>query len=389
MGVSKKNLGSIAGDPNKTPKTVGTLTNPSTGPKRSGEELPILLAAGGIDLASIHRDVEQTGEPTASLIFPQSTDPILEESRETLDEVIDGLDDAFDRACSPFPETGSNEGALLSDDDASVQELFCQIAVTYSVPLKNLIFALQSRTAAKKTIEFCRPILHSLRNAAETINLNEAVQRMEQFDAALAEGQFGADLFLKDEVRKKILDAYDALAEAMPETFQFGEESQKRDDIITQSLLAQIPGVGRSTFEKLSRSGLGSLDMLLSANPVDLAAATGIKRKLCVKVCNKVQQYSEEAKERASQSSQSGYHSRLIELSKRLRKLSQREKVGVVSCSTPFSSHRGRSRRQARNQILLEVNVILAELGELELIFQLQKASPKKQVQILSQFLPG
>ena len=82
---------------------------------------------------------------------------------------------------------------------------------------------------------------------------------MEQFDAALAEGQSGADLFLKDEVRKKILDAYGALAEVLPETFQFGEESRKREDIIIHSLLQQIPGVGRMTFEKLSRSGLGSL----------------------------------------------------------------------------------------------------------------------------------
>jgi HPt (histidine-containing phosphotransfer) domain-containing protein len=313
----------------------------------------------------------------------------LQESQPILDEVIDGLDDAFESACSIVPGTDSNYGTHTADDEASIQELFCQIAATYSVPLKNLIFALRNHTATKNNIEFCRPILHSIRSAAETINLSEAVQRMEQFDTALAEGQSCADLFLKDKIRMKILDAYGALAAVLPATFQFGEESQKREDIIIHSLLQQIPGVGRLTFEKLSRSGLASLSMLLSANPEDLAAATGIKRKLCVKICNEVQDYSKRAEQRASQTSQSGYHSRLDELVNKLRKRSNKGKTGVASGSSSHSSHQGRTRRLRRNQILLEVNVILAELGELDLIFQLQKASPKRQIQILNQLLPG
>jgi hypothetical protein len=108
----------------------------------------------------------------------------------------------------------------------------------------------------QKHIEFCRPILNSIRSAAETINLDDAVHRMGQFDAALAEGQICADLFLKDEVRKKILDAYGALAEVLPVTFQFGEESRKREDIIIHSLLQQIPGVEKG----LSRSTAAALD---------------------------------------------------------------------------------------------------------------------------------
>ena len=389
MGTSKKNLGKAGGNSNKQARRIRTLADPSAESRLAMKELPLPLGPGGDDFAPTERDLGQYGGPTPSLIFSEFTDPAFQKSLPILDEVINGLDDAFSNVCSMDPGIDSNPGILLTDDEASIQKLFCQIAAIYSVPLKNFIFALQSQAATKNSIEFCRPILNSIRSAAETINLDEAVHRMGQFDAALAEGQFGTDLLLKDEVRKKILDAYDALAEVLPETFQFGEESRKREDIIIHSLLLQIPGVGQKAFEKLSRCGLGSLQMLLSANPEDLAAATGIQRSLCVKICNKIQQYSEETEQRASQTSQSGYHSRLIDLAEILQKLSQREKAGVISGTASATSGQGQTRRQRRSQTLLEVSIILAELGELELILKLQKSSPKKQVQILNQFLPG
>ncbi len=389
MGTSKRNLGKADGNLSKDARRIRTLAGYSAESRPAKKELPLPLGPGGDGLSSTERDLGQYGEQTPSLIFSELTDPTLQESLPILDEVIDGLDDAFSNVCSMDPGIDSNPGILLTDDEASIQDLFCQIAATYSVPLKNFIFALQSHAATKNSIEFCRPILKSIRSAAETINLDEAVHRMGQLDAALAEGQFGTDLFLKDEVRKKVLDAYDALAEVLPKTFQFGEESRKREDIIIHSLLQQIPGVGPKAFEKLSRCGLGSLQMLLSANPEDLAAATGIQRSLCVKICNKIQQYSEETEQRACQTSQSGYHSRLIALAKKLQKLSQRVKAGVVSRTASVISGQGQFRRQRRSQILLEVTIILAELGELELILRLQKSSPKKQVRILNQFLPG
>ena len=389
MRLSKKNRGSIAGNSNKTAKTTRTLTTPLTSSPQVKKTSPPLLAPVGNSLSSNQGGLEETGGSPASFIFPHLTDPTLQESRPILDEVIDGLDDAFDSVISIVPGTDSNQGTLLADDEASIQELFCQIAATYSVPLKNLIFALQSHTATRNTIEFCRPILHSIRSAAETIKLNKAVQHMEQFDAALAEGQSSADPFLKDEVRKKILDAYGTLAKVLPETFHFGEESRKREDIIIHSLLQQIQGVGWMTFEKLSRSGLGSLHLLVSANPEDLAAVTGIQRKLCGKICNKVQLYFKDAEQRSSQTSQSGYHSCLVGLTNKLRKLNHREKAGAGSGSISPSPHKGRTRSQRRNQLLLEVEIILAELGELELILLLQKASPKKQLQILNEYLPG
>lgn len=340
-------------------------------------------------MSPTERDFGQNGGSTPSLILSELTDPTFQESLPILDEVIDGLDDAFSNVCSIDPGIDPNPRILFTDGEATIQELFCQIAATYSVPVKNFIFALQGHAATKHSIEFCRPILNSIRSAAEAINLDEAVHRMGQFDAALAEGQLGKDLFLKDEVRKNILDAYGALAEVLPETFQFGEESRKREDIIIHSLLLQIPGVGQKTFEKLSRCGLGSLHLLSSANPEELVAVTGIQRTLCVKICHKIQQYSEEAEQRACQTSQSGYHSRLIELANKLQKLSQREKAGVNSRTASAANGQGQIRRRRRSQILLEVSTILAELGELELIFHLQKSSPKKQVQILNEFLPG
>jgi hypothetical protein len=281
--------------------------------------------------------------------------------------MIGGLDAAFDNACSLAPGNDTGHAELQADEEASIQALFAEITAAYAVPLKNFIFDLHRHAASRDSIECCRLVLRSIRSAAERVNLPETVRRMEELDRSLALGQVGTNRFLEGEVRDQILSDYDSLTKVLPESFHIGDESRRREDIIIQSLLQEIPGVGCVTLEKLYESGLGSLHMLFLANPEDLAAATAIRRPLCEKICLRMKQYRGEIEVRASDSGQSEHRSRLAEISNELRKLGDSEGRGNSPGPAKPQEVEKRERRKQRIGLFLEASN-LAELGELDLI---------------------
>ena len=387
MGIFRKVISSIAGNQEdstrkstRPSKTRSTPLTPPTKPTRS-------IAPGADVYLSPPQQTAQSELPQASVLIPHLNDLSPLESHSVLDEVVEGLDEAFDSICSSSPAAPSSDTGLPTQEEAQVQDLFCQIAATYARPLKNFVFELQRHTATKDAIGFCRPIWQRIISAAETMNLPDTVNRMKEFDAALAYGQTSSEYLLKDEVRQRILACYEALEEVLPEAFQIRDEGQRREDIIIHSLLQQISGVGCVTFEKLYQAGLGSLRTLFLANPEDMAVTTAIQPRLSERICKKIQQYRNEAAEEPHHPGQSDYRLRLNELVSELRGQLDMEKTGIESGGDSPAGAERRMRRWQRRRCFLEVNVMLAELGELDLFYRLQKLSFKKRIQILDEFL--
>jgi hypothetical protein len=382
MGIFKKIIKSIAGNQEAPVITPRALPAASTKKRR-----PTLPSSSYDNVLSPSPSaISQQNEPPPTP-FPLVSNPALEDKNAFLEEVVGAFDEAFEVACPDKVDQPVNDSGTVEQDEAAVQELFRNIAAAYALPLKNFVFELQRHTATKDSIEFCRPILRSISGAAGSVNLPETVQRMTEFDTALSLGQTSSDHLLKGEIRQQILASYEVLAEVLPEAFRMDGEAQKRGDIIIQSLLPQVPGIGCITFDKLYQAGLGSLDMLFLANKEDLAAVTAIAPGLCESMCNKVQQYRAEAEARARPVAQSGYRSRLVELVNELRDQMDIERVkGEAGTDTPAVDAR-RRRLRRRQQCFLEINVTLAELGELGLINQLKKLSRKQRLQVLDEYL--
>jgi hypothetical protein len=382
MGIFKKIIKSIAGnqeEPVITPRALPAASN-----KKKRPTLP--SSSHDNVLSPSPSAISQQNEPPPAP-FPLVSNPALEDKNAFMEEVVEAFDEAFEVACPDKVDQPVNDSGTVEQDEAAVQELFRNIAAAYALPLKNFVFELQRHTATKDSIEFCRPILRSISGAAGSVNLPETVQRMTEFDTALSLGQTSSDHLLKGEIRQQILASYEVLAEVLPEAFRMDGEAQKRGDIIIQSLLPQVPGIGCITFDKLYQAGLGSLDMLFLANKEDLAAVTAIAPGLCESMCNKVQQYRAEAEARARPVAQSGYRSRLVELVNELRGQMDIERVkGEAGTDTPAVDAR-RRRLRRRQQCFLEINVTLAELGELGLINQLKKLSRKQRLQVLDEYL--
>ena len=382
MGIFKKIIKSIAGnqeEPIVTPRPLPVASN--------RKKRPTLPSSSHDNVLSPSPSaISQQNEPPPAP-FPLVSNPALEDKNAFLDEVVEAFDEAFEVACPDKLDQPVNDSGTVEQDEAAVQELFRNIAAAYALPLKNFVFELQRHTATKDSIEFCRPILRSISGAAGSVNLPETVQRMTEFDTALSLGQTSSDHLLKGEIRQQILASYEVLAEVLPEAFRMDSEAQKRGDIIIQSLLPQVPGIGCITFDKLYQAGLGSLDMLFLANKEDLAAVTAMAPGLCESICNKVQQYRAESEARARPAAQSGYRSRLVELVNELRDHRDIEKAKSEAETDAPTVNARRRRLRRRQQCFLEINVTLAELGELGLINQLKKLSFKRRLQVLDEYL--
>jgi len=171
------------------------------------------------------------------------------------------------------PQAGVGE---VQHDSAAIQDLFANIAANYARPVKNFIFELKRGTATKEWIEICRP--QCAASAAQpSLWILELQPNVWSISMKRSHWHRRVRIaFSAARSANLILSSYDELIEVLPQTFIIGEEEQQREGIIINSLLKQIPDLGRVTFEKLYGAGLTSLDTLFLAKKEDLAAATGV-----------------------------------------------------------------------------------------------------------------
>jgi hypothetical protein len=326
----------------------------------------------------------------ASSVAALPTEKAVESGGSFLDEVVDDFDVAFDAAFNVGNDNGqvaTGVGDVRHDEEA-IRDLFAKIAANYARPVKNFIFELKRGTATKEWIEICRPALRSISRAAESMDLATAAKKMVDFDEALSLAQSSEDRVLGGEIRDLILSSYDELVEVMAEAFVVGEEEQQREGIIINSLLKQIPDLGRVTFEKLYGAGLTSFDTLFLAKKEDLGAATGIPLWLCERICNKFQEYREELEGTPRDVAQSSYRSKLAELVEDLRRQHEGfEQASAQEWSNPALASDKRKFRQNRQACVLQINVVLAEMGELDLVNEIQKLSFDRRIQRLEEYL--
>lgn len=329
--------------------------------------------------------------------MPDFTSPVITESENNgaaasadyfdadFDQDLDAVFASLENQSTAAAVTAEpSEEDFNSDDQQIVEELFADIAANYARPIKNFMFELKRGTATKDWVEICRPAMQGITRAAEGMGLRQASQRMMDFEAALSLAQQHEQRVLAGEVRDLLMWCYEDLVTVMPQAFVVGEEEQQREGIIINSLLAQIPDVGRVTIEKLYRAGLTSLDTLYLARREELAVATGISIELSERICAKFQAYRAGLEASSRDIKDVGQRNRLSEFVAELK----RQHEGYVRASEdPKATIEKRDFREQRQACVLWINVLLAEVGEVDLVNELQKMSFERRIQQLEEYL--
>lgn len=364
---------------------------PGPAPTRTSRSRPALKVdwaeAGPSPLASAPVN---TPQPIHSPLRASGTSPGSSPPRPSTGPISD-LDAALADVDARFDEMMSGEAIVPHPDEAppdlsDVRELFAQIASGYMRQVRDFIIELQWGETPREWIAICRPSVTSLRKASEQMRMTGLCAGLDDFLGALELVSASGGAAIGGEGRDLLLTTYRVLSELLPQTFALGEERNQREAIIVHSLLQQVPDVGKVTIDKLYAAGLGALDMMFVAKPDDVASAAGIERLLAERIVQRFRWYRTEIESASPDESRTFERRRLEELVRDLR-LRHQEYEEAAATPTDDGSRRKRDLRQARAALVSEVAVVLARLGEVQLVRDLERLAFDRKIDILERRL--
>jgi hypothetical protein len=257
-----------------------------------------------------------------------------------------------------------------AEDLAEPQAIFRGIAATHMRPVRDFIIEARMGEPPKDWVTLCLPAMTSLRKSAEDMSLPKLCRRLDDCIAALEKINRSTDAFVTGKPRDQLTKAYSTLEKLMPDVFALNEERDRREPVIVQSLLGQVPGVRAVALDKLYSAGLTSLAMFYAAKPEDIAAAAGLTLDLSGRIVERFARYREEAAESPPDATRSSEQTQLGEL---IATLTQQHEMFQDAADSGESGREKRRLRQERANTLLRINVLLARLGEVERLERLER----------------
>lgn len=365
-------------DLNKTPVS-GT---PEVGEAMSARAAPAveivvgeMSPAEAAEAEQIARISELPGDP-----FAANADG----SPESVDALLDDIDAGFDRIVD---RPGSKPPRELTEHETKeVKDLFTQIAAGQMRPVRDFVIELKLGEPPREWIDVVMPAVSSLGRSAKGMGLADLEVATRNFLEALELASTEAAAVVAGDARTIILESYEGLAATMPDAFALDEERDRREPIIVQSLLKQVHDVRKVALDKLYAAGLTSLEMYYQAKAYDIAQAAGLPEELAERIVRRFSQYRREIATAAPDLERSHEHKKLAVLTARLS--NQNEAFAAASLSWSADATRKKKRvRKERNETVLEVNVLLARLGGVDLVKEIEKLPFQGKVDALKAYL--
>jgi hypothetical protein len=338
-------------------------------------------------LASVtHEPVPVPARAVQERTSPSSIPPSSRGRRE-LSAMLEDIDGSFEAILStsvPSESRPPEATGGTTEDLAEVRALFKQIAGAYVGPVRDLMIELKLGEPPKEWVHVCRPAVSSLRGSAERMGLNELMPPLEGFLSALDEVERTEGPLIGHRGGSLLTEAYVPLVEIIPEAFALKEERNRREPIIVLSLLKQVPDVRKVALDKIYGAGLTTLEMFYVARPHDLAEATGLEHQICQRIVAHFQNYKHAVSRTTPDAQRSREHAQLKQLSDQL---AQQNTAYDRRSGWRDSKTDKRQIRRERSETILQINVVLARLGNVDLVNELEKLPFHKKVERLGRFL--
>ncbi len=235
---------------------------------------------------SVHNAPTPQQPPTA----PKGARPVAD-----LGKLFDGGDsvDTLERA-RVDEETSNPSRSHTRTETSDIRNLFIEMAGNYVLPVRDFMFDVKSGEARVDWLHTCESSVRSLREAAESLAMAKLAHALEKFGAVLKTADESQGPTIRGEMRDQLLAAYFNLIDLMPQAFGLEAERSRRETIIINSLLLQIPGVQRNTVDLMHAAGLTTLEAIVGAKPADVAAATDLAMDVATQIVDKLQAHRKE-----------------------------------------------------------------------------------------------
>jgi len=309
----------------------------------------------------------------------ESDAKMLNDLDEAFGAIVDSANNGKSRVIRPSaapPATASI---------AELRELFSSLAANHMQQVRDFMIGVRWGEAPRDWIPICEPAVASLLRAAKEMDLADLAKALEGYREALSRAADATGTTIAGATRDGLIASYGKLADLMPEAFGLDGERGRREAIIVHALLQQVPEVRKITIDKIYAAGLASLDNLFLARPDEIAATTGMSESLAERIVEKVQRYRQEIAGLAD-ATRAAERNHLAKLASELRDLhSQFESVETAWSEDGHAKKK--HLRQARSVALLQVKVLLARLGEVDRLAQLERLPFERKIEQLEGYL--
>jgi hypothetical protein len=300
---------------------------------------------------------------------------------------IDDIDDGFASIQdTTVKRTETAAPDSLADAYEEVQSLFADLVAAHLAPVRELLGELGTSGTERAVLELCRPVARALKSAAEQLPDQQLHRALCALSDALAAASSSGSAGIEEPARARLREAYAAVSQLLPSVNEQDPERARRELVIVQAIFECTSGLGRVQRDKLSAAGFTGLSMLCLANARELSEASGMPLELAERLVEQVERFKRAAAASASEASRDAQRQALDRLVLQLRDQNQAFETSRRGWSREDQENKRRVQRK-REETLAQVNIVLAELGELPLIAQLEKLPFERKLSELERFL--
>jgi hypothetical protein len=304
------------------------------------------------------------------------------EFQRLLEEVEFGFESILSDDAAP-----ATSGTATSEfDSAEVQTLFEQIAVAHARPVRDFMVEIKLGEPPVSWISFCRPAVKALERSAHGMDLRDLAAALDGFATALDLAAEQSGPVVRDQARQMVIDAYGDLIAKMPQAFGLELESNRREAVIVHALLAQVPGLHKVGIDRLYAHGMTSLALYWVARPADLVEAARLEPSVAQRVVERFATYRKEAVELAPDDGRAAELNWVDALISKLERNAAAYEEAAAQWS-PAANARRQELRRERAEAMAQLRLLLARLGEVDLLERVEALPAGPRVAALREFV--
>jgi hypothetical protein len=295
------------------------------------------------------------------------------------------IDQAFDQLLSQAPPASATAAGVSTESDLrAVMATFEALAVGHSAEIRSLMMEVRWGEAQTSWFELARPALKSLRAMSGQVGHEALTGALEGFGAAVDELlRPGAPPTIGPAQRDKLLAAYAPLVTVLPAAFELQGERDRREPIVVRSLLAQVPGLEPLMIDKLMAAGLTRLEALFQARADEIAAVSGLPGDVAAAIVARVQAWKRATPAALATPDRAGAARELAALIGALETHHAAFEEAARGWSERDREAKRRLRRE-RETTFLQITIVLARLGEVDLALALERCSFERRLEELA-----
>jgi hypothetical protein len=297
----------------------------------------------------------------------------------------DDVDSAFDRIAPTAGGARALPGALADDavTKAENAKLFSQMVVGHARPLREFMLDLGIGQTTKQWLEVARPAADAILKGALALEQKDLATALRELAITFEHAARAAGSKIGKTERTAIMNAYGKLVSLLPSAFEVKGDRDRREPLVVHHLLLQIPGVQKVTLDKLYAAGLASLESLCRASAEDLVAIGRVEEESAHAIVRRFQAYWRERAEEPIVKAEDRAKHKLRELVSGLAKAHD----DFQAAEAAEDRERKRRARSERRERALAMNVLLAQLGEVDLVEELERSPTERRIERVRSYI--